>query len=509
MSHEPIQRAPQADRSFLEAIARLSGGRALVIGDVMLDECVRGAAERMSPDAPVPVMCVDLSDNGTERSAGGAGNVAVCLRGLDVAVDVVAIIGDDSAGEQLCDELAAVGVGIDALVHDHTRPTTVKRSLVGLAQHRHPQKMFRLDIESKAPVSSEIDLQLREAFDAKFAQADVVCIEDYNKGVCSDAFCQYIIARCNEASIPVLVDPASLDSFERYRGATAITPNRTEAERAMHATGSLGRDLEHASALAHAMFEAFGVGKIVLTLDRDGAIIVDEHTTTHLPTEAREVYDVTGAGDMVLAGLAAGIANGFDWLTSVRLANLAAGLVVEQLGAGPIELTRLRTETLRLCGGGKVRALEHLLLDLEIHRANGKRIVLTNGCFDVLHAGHVAYLKEARQRGDVLVVGVNADVQVKALKGDGRPIFSELERLEILEEFASVDYLVLFTEPTAHALIEAVLPDLYVKGGDYAPETIAEFDHLQTLGIEVDVLAERPGLGSSAIIDRIRAIDHR
>ena len=509
MSNDPIQRAPQADRSFLEAIARLTGGRALVIGDVMLDECVRGAAERLSPDAPVPVMCVDLSDDGIQRAAGGAGNVAVCLRGLDVSVDIVAIIGADATGEQLSHELEAAGVGIDALVYDHTRPTTVKRSLVGLAQHRHPQKMFRLDIESKAPVSDEIEARLREAFDAKLADADVVCIEDYDKGVCSDALCQYIITRCKEASIPVLVDPASLDSYERYRGATAMTPNRTEAERAMHATGRLGRDLEHARSLAHAMHEEYGVAHVVLTLDRDGAIIVDEHSATHLPTEAREVYDVTGAGDMVLAGLAAGIAHGFSWLTSVRLANLAAGLVVEQLGAGPIDLARLRTEALRLCGGGKVRALDHLLLDLEIHRANGKRIVLTNGCFDVLHAGHVAYLKEARQRGDVLVVGVNADVQVKALKGDGRPIFSEVERLEILEEFASVDYLVLFTEPTAHALIEAVLPDLYVKGGDYAPETIAEFDHLQTLGIEVAVLAERPGLGSSAIIDRIRAIDHR
>ena len=273
----------------------------------------------------------------------------------------------------------------------------------------------------------------------------------------------------------------------------------------------LRADLDAAADLAEGLRRDYGFERVVLTLDRDGALLVEEDGVKHLPTEAREVYDVTGAGDMVLAGLAAGLASGLDWLASVRLANLAAGMVVEQLGASAVPISSVRREALRLCqgDGGKLRSLEQLLIELEILRSDARRVVLTNGCFDVIHAGHVAYLKEAKEQGDVLVVGVNSDQQVRALKGDDRPIFNEQERLEILGEFASVDYLVVFQEPTAHELITAVAPDVYVKGGDYTPEEIDEFDLLGTLGIEVRVLAERPGLGSSALIDRIRTIENR
>lgn len=511
MKNRPLQRVGQPDRTFLESLARVGGGRVLLVGDFMLDETVRGAAERLSPDAPVPVLTVNDQDESIERCPGGAGNVAACLRGLEIEVDLVGPVGADDAAAHVRTALQELGCGVEGLIEDPTRPTTVKRSLLGLAQHRHPQKMFRLDIESNRGVGPEAANAMLAAIDEALPKADVVCLEDYAKGACSAEFCQELLKRCTAAGVPLLVDPAAIDDYSRYKGATAITPNRSEAERASGTDGALQADLNTAVALADGLRNDYGFERVILTLDRDGALLVDNSDVQHLPTDAREVYDVTGAGDMVLAGLAAGLASGLDWLTSVRLANLAAGLVVEQVGAGAVPLANVRREGLRMCKGegGKTRTLDQLLIELEILRMDGRRIVLTNGCFDVIHAGHVAYLKEARQQGDVLVVGVNADKQVRALKGDDRPIFSEQERLEILEEFASVDYLVVFQEPTADALISAVAPDVYVKGGDYSPEEIAECDLLGSLGIEVRVLAERPGLGSSAVIERIRAIDHR
>ena len=506
-----VQHLKPPEKSFLESLARLGGGRVLLVGDVMLDEIVRGAAQRLSPDAPVPVLAVETQTESVERRPGGAGNVAACLREFEIDVDVVAPVGADEAAGHLRSALTELGCGTEGLVEDPTRPTTIKRSFVGLAQHRHPQKMFRVDIESTQCVASEIAEGMRAAVDRALPNADVVCIEDYNKGALNEEFCSYLAAQCQQHGVPLLVDPAAIDDFSRYRGATAITPNRSEAERASGVQGASTSDMDMAADLAQQLRSKHDFQRVVLTLDRDGAILVDADVALHLPTDAREVYDVTGAGDMVLAGLAAGLASGLDWQDSTRLANLAAGLVVEQIGSGPVAISRVRSEALRLCGegSGKDRSLKQLLIELDILRMDGRRIVLTNGCFDVIHAGHVAYLKEAREQGDVLVVGVNADEQVRALKGEERPIFNAQERLEILGEFMSVDYLVVFDEPTADALISSVSPDVYVKGGDYAPEEIAEYDLLEKLGIDVRVLTERPGLGSSSLIERIRALDHR
>jgi D-beta-D-heptose 7-phosphate kinase/D-beta-D-heptose 1-phosphate adenosyltransferase len=228
-----------------------------------------------------------------------------------------------------------------------------------------------------------------------------------------------------------------------------------------------------------------------------------------VPTVARTVYDVTGAGDMVLAALAAGLANRMSWSDAVAFANAAAGLEVEVFGAQPIPLSRIRGSILSMTdrAAGKTRSLDDLLVELAVHREAGRRIVLTNGCFDVIHAGHVAYLREARRCGDVLVVGINSDAEVKRQKGPERPIFSESERLEILGELQCVDYLTVVREPTADALLERIRPDVYVKGGDYRPEQVKEYPLVQRLGIEMRLLAHRPGLGSTAIVDRIRRLD--
>lgn len=474
----------------------------------MLDETVRGAAERLSPDAPVPVLAID-GDHAVVRRPGGAGNVAACLRGLEIDVSVVGLIGDDESGTHLKASLAENDCDTRGLVVDGDRPTTVKRSLVGLAQHRHPQKMFRMDIERRAPASESTISKLLAAVDLALAagDVDVVCLEDYAKGACPPSLCRGLIDRCRSAGIPILVDPASISDYSRYTGATLVTPNRSEAELASGRRGGLRTDLSIAAEISEELRTAYELDAVVLTLDRDGAILADEAGCTHLPTEARSVYDVTGAGDMVLAALAAAWCRGVSDVEAVRLANLAAGIEVELTGAQPVPLADLRRAALHAggAGRGKVRTLEHLGLELEVHRRDGRRIVLTNGCFDVIHAGHVAYLREARLQGDVLVVGINADESVRRLKGPERPIFNQVERLEVLSELQSVDYLVVFTEDTAASLIEALAPEVYVKGGDYSPEEIAEFDQLKRLGIDVRVLTHRPGLGSSAIIDRIRA----
>ena len=511
MSNPRIHHMSPPDRDFLESVARLGGGRVLLVGDLMLDETIRGAAERLSPDAPVPVLTVDDLTESVDRRPGGTANVAACLRGLEVSVDVVGLVGRDESGAELRSMLTAMGCGVEGVIEDVNRPTTVKRSLLGLAQHRHPQKMFRLDIESRRPADDAAVDAMMSAIEASLPNADVVCLEDYGKGACSEAFCKRLVQLCKDANTTLLVDPASMDDYSRYAGATAITPNRSEAERAGGARGALDAHLETAAQLGKELRTRHNFERLILTLDRDGALLIDHEGVQHLPTEARSVYDVTGAGDMVIAGLAAGLASGLDWLDSVRIANIAAGLSVERLGAGAIPRASILRDALRISGGegGKIRRREDLLLELEILRNDGRKIILTNGCFDVIHAAHVAYLKEARKLGDVLVVGLNSDQQVRSLKGDDRPIFNQNERLEILEELASVDYLVVFEEPTAHELIKAVKPDLYVKGGDYSPDEIAEYELLGELGIEVQVLAERPGLGSTSVIERIRAIDHR
>jgi D-beta-D-heptose 7-phosphate kinase/D-beta-D-heptose 1-phosphate adenosyltransferase len=489
------------------ALADFSSFKVVLVGDFMLDQQIRGAAERMSPEAPVPVLTA-RSHRDITSMPGGASNVAACLGALGAEVHLVGVSGSDQEGTELRERLADSGCHVAGLVEDSSRPTTVKRSLVGLAQHRHPQKMFRLDFESREPLDKAIEARVIETFETALEGASVVCLEDYDKGVCTPNICRRVIELARSRGVPVLVDPAGREDSKRYSGASIVTPNRTEAELVTRLEPPVDGGIDHGFKLAEAYLECCPVDAVVVTLDRDGAVLMQqEHSPVHLPTRARSVYDVTGAGDMVLAALAAGVANGLSLDDAVRLSNVAAGLEVETFGVRPIPIAELRHALLveSGCVAGAVRSLDDLLLELEVHRSNGRSIVLTNGCFDVLHAGHVAYLREAKQCGDILVVGVNTDRQVASLKGPDRPIFKEAERLEMLGELRCVDSLVLFDELTAHDLIRAVSPDIYVKGGDYEPEQIVEHDVLVELGIEIQVLAHRPGVCSTSVIDRIRS----
>lgn len=480
--------------------------RALVIGDYMLDQYVHGAAERLSPDAPVPVLVA----RSTEDRAGGAANVCLDLLALGGSVVVFGVTGADAEAATLRRMLEDAGCDVGGLVTDSSRPTTIKRSLIGLAQHRHPQKMFRVDMESREPIGPSTIDALMQKFEAALDGADVVCIEDYDKGVCTPAFCHAVIEKCRSVGKPVLVDPAAIDDYERYRNATVITPNRSEAELATGLETDDGTTPEHNTALASKLLDSLELDAVVLTLDRSGALLLEAGgSPTPVPTVARQVYDVTGAGDMVLAALAMAAAQGWTWMEAVQLANVAAGLEVEVFGVQPIPLSRIRHAVLSLHHPmeGKIRTLDELLVELAVLRDAGRTIGLTNGCFDVIHAGHVAYLREAKQNCDVLIVAVNADEQVRLQKGADRPINPEADRLEVLSELQCIDFLTVFHEPTMHRLLRAIEPDVYIKGGDYRPEELNEWDLLEekvTQGtIRLELLAHRPGRSSSEIIRRI------
>jgi D-beta-D-heptose 7-phosphate kinase/D-beta-D-heptose 1-phosphate adenosyltransferase len=489
--------------TLLTQVLQMQSPKILVIGDYMLDETVYGDAERLSPDAPVPVLEV----RSVQSRAGGAGNVARCLVAMGAQVQCIGVVGTDKEGELLTQLLNSEGIDTTDILQVDDRPTTVKRSIVGLAQHRHPQKMFRVDQESRKPLQAKHAEILLHALNKHLHEVDVVCVEDYGKGVLSTTTCVRVIEHCKDAGVEVLVDPAGIDDYSKYAGATAITPNRTEAEKATGIRLNDENPIEGAADLATSLCETLQVHATILTLDRHGAVLQERNSKPiHIPTRARSVYDVTGAGDIVLAAIAVGRGGGLDWKACVELANVAAGLEVEVFGATPIPLSQIHKELLAMQSGclGKIRTADELAIEITAAKEVGQRIVLTNGCFDVIHAGHVLYLREAAQLGDVLIVGVNSDQQVKEQKGEGRPVYSLEERMEILAELQCVSFVVPFEEPTAESLIQCIRPELYVKGGDYAPEEINEHALLMELGIELRLLAERPGRSSTDVVEQLK-----
>ncbi len=497
-------------------LAQLSGFKpfkALVLGDFMVDELVYGDAQRLSADAPVPVLQV----RHIEQTPGGAANLCLALEALGASVEAVGVVGDDAHGRWLSGHLADKRIDTASLLIDAQpddtgshRPTTLKRNLVGLAQQRHPQKMFRVDYESTQPIAPALEQQLLDRITEQLPQFDCVCIEDYDKGVCTESLCQAVIAAARNAGVPVFVDPAKRREYVRYAGCTAITPNRNEAE---FATGMATVQSDddavlraHNVGLASALKEQLCCDAVVLTLDRHGALVfADAHDATLVPTEARQVYDVTGAGDVFVAALAAGRANGLDWLDATRFANAAAGLEVEAFGATPIPIERIHQQLLSqsTTHRGKLRTREELLIECKAWRMQGKRIVLTNGCFDVLHAGHVSLLDRAKALGDVLIVATNTDEQIRAFKGPNRPVNSLAQRAAVLGGLASVDAVVVFEEETPVELIKAIKPDVLVKGDEYTIEQIPGASFIQSYGGRVERLPMIEGYSSTTTLEKL------
>lgn len=493
---------------LLEALAGWKPFSAIVVGDFMLDQLIQGDAERVAADAPVPILHVRGE---ADSRPGGAANVCLDLVALKGEVHALGVCGSDAVAGVLRRELEREGVGADGLVEDSSRPTTLKQNLIGFAQGRHPQKMFRVDYESREPVPREVTQRLLAAFDAKLAEVDVVCIEDYAKGVCTPEVCQHVIRRAKAAGKPVFVDPAKISDYAKYAGATCITPNRTEAEYATgkrtHADGDGSASLAHNAELARALLEPHGFEAVVLTLDKHGAMLLTrEGEPVSIPTIARQVYDVTGAGDMFLAGLAAARANNIAWADSVRFANAAAGLEVEVFGVQPIPLENVHHAIMAQASPShaKWRTWVQIAAECDSLRRQNKRVVFTNGCFDVLHAGHVSLLDRAAALGDFLVVGLNDDASIRRLKGPGRPVNTEEDRARVLGGLSSVGAVVVFPQDTPLELIRCVKPNTLVKGADYTKDKVVGADFVESYGGNVALVDLVAGKSTTATIAKMR-----
>lgn len=490
---------------LIRFVDRWQGRKVVVVGDFMLDRYIYGNAQRLSPDAPVPV----LATQRIEHSPGGAANVCLNLRALHCAVACVGVVGKDDTAQYLKGALTQAGCNTTGLIAAPDRPTTVKHNFVGLAQHRHPQKMFRVDDENNAPISGKITDRLLAKTRQLLKNAAVLCIEDYNKGVLTTALCQGVIALAKKMNIPVLVDPAAIHDFTKYRGATCITPNRTEASLATGIDTDGTADKQQQAAIhktARALLNKLKLRTVVLTLDKQGALLLEKSKPPCLvPTQARSVYDVTGAGDMVLAMLAGAIANDADWHTATQLANIAAGLEVEKFGIVPVGLDEILLTLLHQKHEelGKVRQIDQLLPELAAHRKQGKKITFTNGCFDILHAGHISYLRAARRTGDLLVVGLNSDRSIRRLKGKDRPVNREADRVMVLSELESVDYIVVFDQDTPTNLLKAIKPDVLAKGADYRRSQVVGGDLVESYGGRVELVKLVKGRSTTNIIRKI------
>jgi D-beta-D-heptose 7-phosphate kinase/D-beta-D-heptose 1-phosphate adenosyltransferase len=473
----------------------------LLVGDLILDRYIYGDAERISPEAPVPI----LHKQYQEERVGGTGSVAASLVTLGLKVRCAGAVGLDDAGHRIRALLEDLQVGTRGLLSLADRPTTTKTRFVGLAQHRHRQQILRLDDEASHPLSTDDEARLLDVVVRYLPVVDVVCLEDYAKGVISDTLCRRLIDKARELGKAVLVDPARIANYTKYKGASVLTPNRSEFQ---YAAGLPNADFETVLSASAAFVEALQIDALLVTLDRDGALLTQRGgKPQHITTRARAVYDNTGAGDAVLAMLAAARAAGASWEDATRLANVAGGLEVEKFGCVPITREEVIAD-LRISDGdghGKIRTVSELLPELSLRRQRGETVVFTNGCYDLLHPGHVRFLAQCHELGTLVVVGINSDASVRAQgKGDGRPIRTERERAEMLAALENVNYVVIFNDPTPEALIREIHPDVLVKGKDWAERGVVGREYVESYGGRVVLLDLVEGYSTTALIDRIR-----
>jgi len=482
------------DRKTAESLfSRTCSIRCLVIGDLMLDEYLWGKTERISPEAPVQVVDVVRE----ELRLGGAGNVVNNLAALGVQLAVCSVVGEDDNGRALLEEFTRRRVATDAIFHDPARRTTRKTRVV--ASH---QQIVRLDRESRDPLTAGVEQQVCAWITANAAAFDVILLSDYLKGVLTPGVIAAVIAAAAPAGIPVLVDPKGTD-FSRYRGATLLTPNRKEAEAA---AGVPIRDSESLQQAAATIMEKAGLKHILITRSEEGmSLFSREGEPVHIPTVAREVFDVSGAGDTVLSALAVGIAAGMGMAEAARLANIAAGIAVGKLGTSTVSPDEI-ISTVSLThsdSDSKIKNRDVLAGIIAAEKTKGKKVVFTNGCFDLLHAGHVKYLQKARSLGDLLVLGLNSNASVRRLKGEKRPLIDEEERAHLMAALNCIDYVTIFDEDTPLELITAVKPHILAKGGDYTIDGVVGREIVESYGGRVELITFVDGKSSTNIIERV------
>lgn len=461
----------------------------LVVGDVMLDKYVWGEVERISPEAPVPIVRASVR----EEKPGGAANVAMNLAGLGAAVTLVGFAGGDREQATLETLVSERGIEPHFITAPQIPTTTKLRVLCG------HQQMMRLDVEGGGTFSADDYRRLLNSVLAALDRAAAVVLSDYAKGTLSASVCQSLIGEARRRKIPILVDPKARD-FERYRGATAVCPNRKELALA---TGETGEDLDRLLQAGQALRAALGIETMPVTLGEKGIAVLRHDSRLYAPAAARQVFDVSGAGDTAIAVLALAAACHVPVETGAELANVAAGIVVGKVGTVPItqeELLQALAEAAPAALEKKVLPLERLLGVVAAWKAAGQKIVFTNGCFDILHVGHIQLLEEARRKGDRLIVGLNSDSSVRQLKGPLRPVVGEGERAQVLAALGAVDAVLLFPESTPLRIIVAIRPDVLVKGGDYTEEMVVGAREVRAWGGQVELIPLRHGFSTTRLI---------
>jgi D-beta-D-heptose 7-phosphate kinase/D-beta-D-heptose 1-phosphate adenosyltransferase len=466
-------------------VPRFDNTSVLTIGDAVLDRYWHGVTDRISAEAPIPV--VDVRES--EDRLGGAANVALNCAALGSGAGLVAVVGKDESAGLLRSKLETAGIQ-PFLLEDEEYATITKLRILS-----RQQQLLRADFEK----IQDIDVgKLLPVFESAVADYDIVILSDYDKGALASP--QPIIKAAVQAKKPVLVDPKFKD-FEMYQGATVIKPNRAEFDRAV---GGFSSESELVSK-SRALIERLGIQALLITRHSEGMTLVQKDAPEiHLPARAREVYDVSGAGDTVIATVACALGAGETLADAIGLATFAAGLVVARSGTASVSGPELRIEVADALGyGDGIMSREQLVHAVEEARLRGEKIVFTNGCFDILHAGHVDYLSEARDHGDRLIVAVNDDESVRRLKGEGRPINTIDRRLTMLSGLSAVDWVVPFPEDTPEELLKDLAPDVLVKGGDYAIDEVVGADIVRKHGGEVRVLKLVPGTSTSVIVKKL------
>jgi D-beta-D-heptose 7-phosphate kinase/D-beta-D-heptose 1-phosphate adenosyltransferase len=488
------------DARLLDIVETLGRPSLVVLGDLILDAYTWGHATRVSQEGPVLVLKADRQ----EFRLGGAANVAHMAARLGADVTCAGVVGADESGKQLLGLLAEAGINSHLTLVDASRPTSFKERFLGRAGSSHASQVLRVDREVLDPLAHDLQQQLRERLAEPLARCQALLIADYAKGVCSPELLRWAIDRTRAAGGLVLVDPGPGRSLDLYRRATLIKPNRRETETA---TGLPIPDHAAAIAAGQHLCARYDFDLACITLDADGMVLSQPRGSgSAFPTQARAVYDITGAGDMVLAMLGYCLAQHVPLAPAVQLANVAAGLEVEHNGVVPIPLESIRQKLLSNVGAREtkiVRSAELPALAAR-YRERHQRIVFTNGCFDLLHVGHVTYLQEAASLGEILIVGVNSDDGVRRLKGPQRPVIGQADRAAMLAALQCVSHVVIFDEDTPHALLHAIRPDVLVKGGTYRPEEVVGHEVVSSYGGRVTVTSAIEGVSTSRIIESMQ-----
>lgn len=492
-----------------EILQGFSDVKILVVGDIMLDKFVYGGVSRISPEGPVPVLKVRRED----EMLGGAGNALNNLVHLGVQAEMCAVVGEDDNAKAIENQIKALGVPVDGLIKAKDRQTTVKMRY--LAGH---QQLLRTDYETDGEVSQDIQRAVVEHVKSRLSSMQAMIISDYGKGLLTREVLGGIISAARSAGVPVLADPKGFD-YSIYKGVSAVTPNRKELSESV--SGMATNSNEDIVAACNALIEQSGVEAVIATRSGDGISVVrgDGSASTHIPGADIDVFDVSGAGDTVIATAASVLAAGGSLEQAAELANKAGTIVVTKVGTAPIRIQELRDaldETnVRSEREAYMLGWDEAAEQVKRWKARGLKVGFTNGCFDILHAGHVTYLNEARGLCDRLIMGLNSDSSVRVLKGPERPVHDEQSRAAVLGALASIDMVVLFgakeegEDNTASALIKALQPDIYFKGGDYKVDEILETPTVRSVGGEVHVLSIVEGQSTTSSIKKIRDSEGR